>query len=109
MQGLVDFLSFKTLVSPYVLVVFYYLGALGLPIGSWLFASWINSKYWMASEAHEGGTVIVKSAIRGRYRVLFYSLFMFLFLSMELIWRMLFEFILVYFQMRDALFELVIR
>ncbi|HFD32546.1 MAG TPA: DUF4282 domain-containing protein [Gammaproteobacteria bacterium] len=107
MQGFVDFLSFKTFISPYVLLAFYYIGALGVPIGSWLFALWIKRKYWVVSDAYETGKEVINAYTPVKYRILFFSLFIFCFICMEIFWRMMFEFMLAYLQMRDALMILV--
>jgi hypothetical protein len=89
MQTFIDFLNFRFFISPYVLVICYYIGALGVPIGSWLLALWIKRKL-----------------TRTKDRILLYILFIVFFICMEVMWRMMFEFIIAYLQMREALMEL---
>ena len=103
MQHLEDFLSFKYFISPYVLFVFYYMGALGIPIASWFFSIWLKKKYWLVSDVYASSKKILIKTTRTKYRVWFFLLVSFLFLWMEIIWRMLFEFLIAYLQIRDAL------
>lgn len=103
MQHLEDFLTFKYFISPYMLFIFYYVGALGAPIASWLFASWLKRRYWLVSEAYvEMDKALVKVTKR-KHRIGFLLLFLLLFIWMEIAWRMLFEFLMAYLQIREAL------
>ena len=106
MQYLEDFLRFKSFISPYILFIFYYMGALGLPIASWFFTIWLRKKYWGISEAYTLGKETVKRTTTKKYRIRFIFLFIFLFFSIEIMWRMLFEFLIAYLQIRDALLVL---
>ncbi len=106
MQGFIDFLNFSFFISPYVLVACYYIGALCVPVGSWFLALWIKRKYWLASDVYESGKITFIKITRAKDRMLFYILFIFLFICMEIIWRMMFEFLIAYLQMREALMEL---
>ena len=104
MQTLIDFLNFKLLISPYVLVIGYYIGALVVPIGSWLLVVWIRRKYALVSDIYESSKKTIKAVTHTfKDRMLFYGLFMVFFISIEIIWRMMFEFMMAYFQMRDML------
>ncbi len=103
MQYLEDFLSFKHFISPYFLFVFYYMGALGIPIASWFFAIWLKKKYWLVAGVYTSSKKILITTTRIKHRVWFLLLFSFLFLWMEIMWRMLFEFLIAYLQIRDAL------
>ena len=78
----------------------YYIGALGVPIGSWFLVLWIKRKYWLASQ------ITFIKFTRTKDRILLYILFIVFFICMEIMWRMMFEFIIAYLQMRDALMEL---
>ncbi len=75
--------------------MFCYIGAVGVPIGSWLLALWIKRKYSLAS-----------NMTRTKDRILLYILFFVFFICMEIMWRMMFEFLIAYLQMREALMEL---
>ena len=107
MQGFIDFLNFKIFISPYVLIISYYIGAIVVPVGSWFLASWIIRKYSIASDFYESGKETFKNITRTRDRMLLYALFILFFIFMEIMWRMMFEFLIAYFQMTDALMQLV--
>ena len=101
-----DFLVFRFFVSPYVLFAFYYIGAFGVPVGSWVFCKWVRRKYWLVSDVSESGKAAILKTTRKKDRVLFAILFMSMFVFLEIMWRMMFEFLIAYLQMRDALLEL---
>ncbi len=106
MQSVIDFLNFRLFISPYVLVACYYFGAIVVPLGSWFFARWVKHRYWVVSDIYESGKSRFKGITRTKDRVLLYGLFVFFFISMEIMWRMMFEFLLAYLQIREALLEL---
>ena len=106
MQGFIDFLNFRLFISPYVLVAFYYLGALGMPVASWFLLLWIRRRFTMAGEIPDAATTALVNITGRKERVLFYLLILACFICMEILWRMLFEFLVAYLQMREALLEL---
>lgn len=106
MQKFYDFLSFKFFISPIVLVVFYYIGALGVPVSSWIFTMWVKRKYWVASDIYESGKNVIVNITSKKDRVRFAIVFTLIFIFLEIIWRMIFEFLIAYLQMRDALIKL---
>jgi len=106
MQGFIDFLNFKLFISPSVLIVFYYIGAITVPVASWSLTSWIIRKYSIASDIYESGKSIFNNITRTKDRILLYTLFILFIIFMEIMWRMMFEFLIAYLQMRDALMQL---
>ncbi|WP_457608586.1 DUF4282 domain-containing protein [Nitratifractor sp.] len=109
MNTLMDFLSFRLFVTPSVLIVFYYLGAVVMPLLGW----WIGRSLYRRIrgedelQREEEGT---KPPLSDRAnRPVLITLFLFCFLCMELGWRMLFEFLIAYFQIHDALVGLPIH
>ena len=100
---MMDFLTFKTFISTEALIVFYYIGSLILPIGIWVVFIWLIQKYKYINTAYENGKVIVWKSLDRQQRVKLVSFFIVIFLFLELFWRMLFEFLIAYMQMRDAL------
>ena len=50
-----DFLSFKTFISTEALIGFYYLGAIILPVFSWLFINWLIGKYELLNSSYKNG------------------------------------------------------
>ena len=55
------------------------------------------------SEAYDAGKAAIVKSTPQRYRARFIVLFALAFISMEIMWRVMFEFLIAYFQMREAL------
>jgi len=94
MQALNDFLTFKIFISLDVLIIMYYLGAIGVPVGMWFLARWLKDKFCTAEE---------KAKTKGKLRTKMILIFSVIFIVMEIFWRVMFEFLIAYFQMRDVL------
>lgn len=90
-----DFLSFQTFITPTLLIVAYYMGAVLMPLLSYIVARYIKKRV----TEH----ITVDIAVENRYRYLFYLSVVFCFLCMELMWRVVFEFMIAYFDMHNAL------
>jgi hypothetical protein len=101
-----DFLTFKSFISTEVLIIFYYLGAIIMPVGIWLFLTWLVRKYDLLNIAYENGKNIIWKSLNKKQQAIIIVFFVTAFLFMELFWRMLFEFLIAYMQMRDALLQL---
>lgn len=105
MQGLSDFLSFQTMISQPVLIVFYYLGAVVMPLMAWLLALYLGRRFaWLRASA-ASGKQLFEASVPSRYRWLLLLLFIAAFLFMELMWRLMFEYLIAFMQMRDALVQ----
>ena len=98
-----DFLIFKTFISPIALIVFYYLGAIVMPMFVWFFSRWLMKKMLLAEEMYQQSKKILWSKVSTKYKFSFVLLFMMMFLFMELLWRMMFEFLIAYIQIWEAL------
>ncbi len=101
-----DFLTFKSFISTEVLIIFYYLGALILPIGIWLFLTWLIQKYKLFNTAYESGKEIIWKSLNKKQKTKLVAFFIISFLFMEIFWRMFFEFLIAYMQIRDALLQI---
>ena len=101
-----DFLSFKTFISTEALIGFYYLGAIILPVFSWLFINWLIGKYELLNSSYKNGKKLLWKSLSKKQQTTFVIFFIIAFLFMELFWRMLFEFLIAYMQIRDALFQI---
>ncbi len=102
MQTFFDFLSFKHFIAADILIVCYYIGALLFPLILYLSRkyiiqniSWINTFYSRFTTSMHALSIQKKLLI-----ILFFLL---LFLSMEVVWRMMCEMMIGYFQMHDYL------
>ena len=98
-----DFLTFKSFISTEVLILFYYLGALILPIGMWILLIWLIRKYRFLNTTYENGKEMIWQSLNKKQQIKLVALFISCLLFMELFWRMLFEFLIAYMQIRDAL------
>ena len=102
---MMDFLTFKSFISINALIIFYYIGALILPVGLWLLINWLIRKYDFFDAAYKKGKDIIWKSLNKKQQTKLLMFFIFLFLFMELFWRMLFEFLIAYMQIRDALIQ----
>ena len=100
---MMDFLAFKTFISTEALIIFYYIGALILPVGIWALLIWLIRKYKYINTAYENSKVIVWKSLNKQQQTKLVLFFITTFLFLELFWRMLFEFLIAYMQIRDAL------
>lgn len=100
---MIDFLIFKSFMSPWALIVIYYMGAVVLPVAGWV---WIFGHYGSSDSVggvfQAGGHALWHKLDKKR-QLRWVGVFIVLFLLMELFWRILFEFLIGYMQMRDAL------
>jgi len=91
-----DFLTFNTFITQKILVIFYYLGAVGFPLILFLYRnSFINKVTFLYNflKRQDKHIAIVSVVL--------------IFLFMELLWRMCFEAMIGYFDMHDYLHQLV--
>ena len=103
METLGDFLTFRLLISEYALVVFYYLGAVGMPLFALAVLLFLGRRFpqlwWLGRRSGE----LAKQHLPWRYRFALIFSFLLALLMMELFWRMLFEYLIAFLQIRDAL------
>lgn len=103
---MMDFLTFKKFISTDALIVFYYIGSIILPIIIWILLIWLIQKYKLFSTAYKVEKKIVWNALNKKQKTQFVLFFITSFLFMELFWRMFFEFLIAYMQIRDALLQI---
>ena len=89
---MLDFLTFHTFITPKILLIFYYTGALVVPLLSWAVLKYLKRRYFP--------DLIVPK------RFYLYVIFLLCFLCAELFWRMIFEVMIAYFDMHDALMRM---
>lgn len=96
---ILDFLTFRILVSPYVLLIFYYLGAVMMPLAMWIFWRWLKKRYvWLSQTQEELGDLGRQYLSPARRALIVFGCLL-CFFMMELFWRMMFEFVMAYFHM----------
>lgn len=97
MAELLDFLSFRRYVSPYALLVFYYLGAVVMPLAMIFLWIWLKRRYQWLDRAQRQMDSAGKDYLSSLQRVGLVLACVFCFLFAELFWRMMFEFMIAYF------------
>ena len=108
-MSLIDFLSFHSFISIKALIVFYYIGAVIMPIGLWFLLVWLIRKYEFLTVTYQHGIELLWNSLKTRQKVKLSAAFIITFLFAELFWRMLFEFLIAYMQMRDAILQLPVH
>ena len=99
-----DFLTFQTFITPTLLLLVYYTGAVLIPLLSWYLAQWIKRSYFPDLSGQIKEAIQTHTTPKQRFIVLLVFLIAFLF--MEIFWRVIFEFFIAYFDMHNALMEL---
>lgn len=102
---MIDFLTFKSFISTEVLIVFYYIGAIIMPLGAWYFSIWLLQKYENLNKAYEAVKTTLLNSLSQKQKSWLIVFFIVSFLFMELFWRMFFEYLIAYIQIRDALVQ----
>jgi len=97
-----DFLTFKTFISIDILILSYYIGAIIIPIVIWLSKGYLQKKFKILDKLNNSllnlfGTMSLTK------KLLSVLLFLFMFMSMEIVWRMCFEAMIGYFQIIESL------
>jgi len=90
-----EFLQFEKFISIDVLIIFYYLGAIVIPI------ILFYGKQKLLKKIQILKTVYEKIKDNLSFKIKIYLVFFFLFL--EIVWRVMFEFLIAFIQIRDKL------
>jgi len=97
-----DFLTFKTFISADVLIFFYYVGAVVIPLLIWQSRSYLLENFKIIKQINDLAMKIFSSfSTKEQSSMKLLVLLMFIF--MEIVWRMMFEAMIAYFNMRDYL------
>lgn len=79
------------------------MGAFILPFATWYLVRWIVQKYEILNIVYEKGKDTLWNTLNQKQKIKLILFMTISFLFMELFWRMLFEFLIAYMQIRDAL------
>jgi len=97
---MIDFLTFKTFIAPSVLLWVYAAGAVLMPVLSYYAVRGIVTRYLSRQQAwFFAHTTSVQ-------RLLLLLMSLGCFFCMEIMWRIMFEFVVAYFDMHEALIHL---
>ena len=97
-----NFLTFDRFITPHLLLIAYYLGAVGMPLALWVGRRYLLRKIALLAQLEMQRQALFGSLSR-RNQALVMTLLVLMFLFMELAWRMMFEAMIGYFQMHDYL------
>ncbi len=100
---MLDFLTFQSFISGYILIAMYNIGAFILPLLIWHFSKKIYQKLQLFRQGHDHIKKLVWSSLNWKQRMLLITIFTAILLLIELVWRMMIEFLIAYIQIRDAL------
>jgi len=98
-----EFLTFKTFISPIALILFYYMGAIVMPLFIWFFSRWIMKKIVIIESSYQKAKSVAWRSLSLKYKIVFVTLFVISFMFMQLLWRMAFEFLIAYIQIREVI------
>jgi len=98
-----DFLLFKTFISKYILIAFYYIGVFVIPFIAWLIAFKIAKRFPFLKEQIKKNQQLIWQNLPTKYKILITLCFFICFIFMQIFWRMMIEFLVAYMQIRDAL------
>jgi hypothetical protein len=106
-MGMKEFLTFQTFITPTLLICIYYVGVLLVPLLSWILIRRIEKIY--LSKKVNNMQEDVKVHLTFRQRFIIYMFFIISLLCMEIMWRIMLEFFIAYFDMHDALMKLSLQ
>ncbi|WP_201333108.1 DUF4282 domain-containing protein [Nitratiruptor sp. YY09-18] len=100
-----DVLSFNHFITQYVLIIFYYIGAIVMPFVLWIARDWIVQNISIAKTLNDTLHTLYASLSKGgKFMTILIAVGFFL--CAELCWRMVFEAMIGYFDMHDFLYEI---
>jgi len=97
-----DFLSFNYFITPHILLAIYYIGAFVIPVLLWKFRQYLLEKSALFRALNEYIKSLF-SSISVKNKLYIRIAYIVIFLIMELIWRMMFEAMIGYFNMHNYL------
>jgi hypothetical protein len=81
------------------------MGAIFMPIFIWFISRWVMKKISMMEKSFQSVKRMAWASMNLKYKIIFILLFVGIFLFMQIIWRMMFEFLIAYMQIREALYN----
>ena len=100
-----DILLFNTFVTQDVLIVFYYIGAVLMPVVLYVFRKELIGHVAFFKRVNDRLKAFYGNFTTGQ-KTVFWLVFFTIFLCMELCWRMVFEAMIGYFDMHDFLYQI---
>ncbi|MDQ7031545.1 MAG: DUF4282 domain-containing protein [Desulfonauticus sp.] len=103
MDNFLDFLNFKLFISIPILKTIYYVGAILLPLTVGIILMWLVQKSPTISSFFEKSKKLFWNNLQIKHKIILGIIFICCFLLLETIWRMIFEFLIAYIQIRNSL------
>ena len=103
-----DILTFNTFITQDILIFFYYVGAVVMPIVLYFFKDYLIKNISFVKKINDKLHTFY-SVFSSSEKILFWMIFVTMFLCMELCWRMMFEAMIGYFDMHDYLYQITNR
>jgi len=100
-----DFLLFNKFITPDILIFFYYMGALFIPLVLWVYKEKLLKKFSFFQSAQEMVGSFY-SSLSKKDQLLTLLLLVVIFFFLELFWRMMFEMMIGCFDIHNYLFEM---
>jgi len=89
-----DILNFNTLITPNVLIFFYYIGAFLFPFLLW------SGRFYLLKKFH------YLKRLEQENKLFLWTVLVLFFIFVELGWRMMFEMMIAYFDMHNYLYDI---
>jgi len=100
---MLDFLTFQSFISLPALIIFYYFGAFLLPITTWYLCLKLSQKLNIIQLTLKKEKQWMWQSLNTKQQSIIILFFILMLGMMELVWRMMFEFLIAYMQIHDAL------
>ena len=97
-----DILTFNTFITQDVLVFFYYIGAVLMPVVLYFFKDYLIENISLVKTIYDKLHTFY-SSFSSKRKIVFWMMFITVFFCMELCWRMMFEAMIGYFDMHNDL------
>jgi len=101
-----DILSFNRFITQDVLIFFYYVGAVVMPVFLYFFRDYLTQNISFVKKINDKLHTFYNT-FSSSEKIVFWMMFITLFLCMELCWRMMFEAMIGYFDIHDYLHKIV--
>lgn len=100
-----NFLNFNTFITQNILIIFYYMGAFIAPLAIFILRKYLSENIMLVRKTDDILKKIYNS-FSTKQKIFYYLLLIFIFIFFELFWRMIFEFMIAYFDIHEYLYNI---
>ncbi len=101
-----EILTFNRFIAQDVLIFFYYIVAIFMPLFFFIFRKYLIKNIAFFQKIHQQMSILYNS-LPPRSKIFFWIFTILMFVFAELVWRMSFEAIIGYFDMHDYLYQIM--